>query len=339
MTLNVLSDDLYDGNIQPTVVTGFSTGESYQMRSAQLASQNIDPTVVKDWFYIDEDTGTLLISVSSGVLNNDTDADGDNLTVTGIGSASHGNAVLVSATEIQYTPDPNFAGIDTVSYTVSDGNGGTASGTLNFSVTDIADPVGAVTDSDSGTNTVNESDPATTTVGITAVAVDPDPTNNGITYSLSIDAGGRFTIDSSTGVVTIADPSLIDYETNTSHMIEVTATSDDGSSNSASFIIGVEDEPPGPLLEFRDQQENIREGGLVQLSDGNFLLVGQSGEWGGDSSSLFVTKITGGGEIDQSFGDSGTAEFWSIWLCYLGLELRHYIWEGIPGWWLRFPDK
>ena len=42
-----------------------------------------------------------------------------------------------------------------------------------------------------------------TTVGITALATDPDGTNT-VTYSLDDDAGGRFAIDATTGVVTVA---------------------------------------------------------------------------------------------------------------------------------------
>jgi protocadherin Fat 4 len=42
-------------------------------------------------------------------------------------------------------------------------------------------------------------------VGITASASDADATNNTITYSLAnSNDGGRFTIDSTTGVVTVA---------------------------------------------------------------------------------------------------------------------------------------
>ena len=56
------------------------------------------------------------------------------------------------------------------------------------------------------------------------MAVDPDGTAT-VTYSLSDNAGGRFTIDASTGVVTVADGSLLNHEAATSHQITVLATS------------------------------------------------------------------------------------------------------------------
>jgi hypothetical protein len=46
----------------------------------------------------------------------------------------------------------------------------------------------------------------------------------GSTYSLFNDAGGRFSLNTSTGVVTVANSSLLDYETNTSHNITVRET-------------------------------------------------------------------------------------------------------------------
>ena len=59
-------------------------------------------------------------------------------------------------------------------------------------------------DSDVAVNQVNENAVIGTTVGITASASDADATNNTITYSLDDNDGGRFSIDSNTGVVTVA---------------------------------------------------------------------------------------------------------------------------------------
>ena len=63
-------------------------------------------------------------------------------------------------------------------------------------------------------------------VGVTGLATDADATD-GVTYSLSDDAGGRFAIDANTGVVTVNG--ALDYEAATSHSVTILATSDDGS--------------------------------------------------------------------------------------------------------------
>ena len=74
-----------------------------------------------------------------------------------------------------------------------------------------------VTDIDPADSEVSESAECRTTVGFTASAVDSDPLFSMVTYSLTDDAGGRFQIDPLTGVVSVLDPTLLDYETSTSH--------------------------------------------------------------------------------------------------------------------------
>ena len=62
------------------------------------------------------------------------------------------------------------------------------------------------------------------------VCLDADATNNTILYTLDDNAGGRFAIDGATGIVTVADGTLLDREVAASHNITVRATSSDGSS-------------------------------------------------------------------------------------------------------------
>ncbi|MDJ0609183.1 MAG: cadherin domain-containing protein [Kiloniellales bacterium] len=128
-----------------------------------------------------------------------------------------------------------------VTATSTDGSTATQSFTINLTDDTAEDAVGSVTDSNASANTVSESAVNGTAVGITALATDADATDT-VSYSLSDDAGGRFDIDSSTGVVTVANSSLLDYETATSHTVEVTATSTDGSTSIQSFTINLSDD-------------------------------------------------------------------------------------------------
>ena len=57
----------------------------------------------------------------------------------------------------------------------------------------------------------------------------------------TITPAGRFAIDGSTGVVTVADGTLLDRESAASHNITVRATSSDGSFNTAVMTINVSD--------------------------------------------------------------------------------------------------
>ena len=81
------------------------------------------------------------------LLANDLDIEGDNLTITGFGDPEHGSLVIIQdpsnldpsvmAIEVAgigvvyYDPPADFNGVDSFTYTVSDGNGGTATGTVN----------------------------------------------------------------------------------------------------------------------------------------------------------------------------------------------------------------
>src|SRR6185503_907877 len=95
------------------------------------------------------------------------------------------------------------------------------------------------TDGTSG-GSVNENATTGSTVGITASASDGDTTDNGVTYSLFNDAGGRFAIDGSSGVVTVAGS--IDREVDGASLdITVRATSADSSTADTVFAIAIND--------------------------------------------------------------------------------------------------
>jgi hypothetical protein len=68
------------------------------------------------------------------VTANDTDPDGDPLTVTGVTQPSNGTASVASASSVRYTPNAGFHGTDGFVYTISDGRGGTASATVTVTV-------------------------------------------------------------------------------------------------------------------------------------------------------------------------------------------------------------
>lgn len=66
-------------------------------------------------------------------LSNDTDPEGDALTITSVARPAHGTATA-AGTQIRYTPAAGFSGQDTLTYTVSDGHGGSATGSVTVNV-------------------------------------------------------------------------------------------------------------------------------------------------------------------------------------------------------------
>ncbi len=82
-------------------------------------------------------------------------------------------------------------------------------------------------DVDATSNAVDENAASGTLVGIVALASDADSTTNAVTYSLQDSDSGRFSIDTNTGVVTVA--AALDREVlGVTRNITVRATSADG---------------------------------------------------------------------------------------------------------------
>jgi hypothetical protein len=102
--------------------------------------------------------------------------------------------------------------------------------------------VAGVFDTDPLPNAVLENSPNGTTVGISAFAFDSDATLNGITYSLASTAGGRFAINATTGVITVANSALLDREAAAKWHVLVKAVSQDGSEVFTDFAINLLDE-------------------------------------------------------------------------------------------------
>jgi len=90
---------------------------------------NVAPVAVDD-----VTTTTSGQQVALNTLSNDSDADGDTLTITAVQNPSHGTAII-SGGQILYTPDAGFVGTDSFTYTISDGNGHTATATETVVVT------------------------------------------------------------------------------------------------------------------------------------------------------------------------------------------------------------
>ncbi len=112
------------------------------------------PDAVDDSYEIFEDGQSGLndpSSISEGVvfevLDNDTDADGDTLTITHVLGATHGtleiidgdDADLLPGDAILYTPTTDYSGPDEFTYCITDNNGGTDFATVAVAIAAVAD--------------------------------------------------------------------------------------------------------------------------------------------------------------------------------------------------------
>src|SRR3989441_421196 len=110
-----------------------------------VTAVNDAPTAVNDVAATLEDT-----EVAIDVLANDSDVDGDAITVSAVGGPAHGSTTIVTigpnTGRVSYLPSPNFVGTDVFTYTITDGHGGTATATVAVTVTPVNDGPVAMND-------------------------------------------------------------------------------------------------------------------------------------------------------------------------------------------------
>ena len=90
------------------------------------------PVANNDAYTTPQDT-TLTIA-DPGVLANDSDPDGDPISITGMGGASHG-ALFAGAGGFTYTPHAGFSGTDSFTYGITDGGSTTSIAAVTVTVT------------------------------------------------------------------------------------------------------------------------------------------------------------------------------------------------------------
>ncbi len=194
-----------------------------------------------------------------------------------------------------------------VKATSSDGSSSTEAVVVN--VTNVNDNViSPITDADPADNAVSELAQVGSVVGLIASATDGDR-GALVTYELVDNAEGRFAIDASTGVITVAG--VLDYETSVSHTVVVRASSSDGSAAvEKAFAIDVIDDgvfdfylttaiEPTNGTEFDDQiiggvSDNYSVSGIATTYQSGDVIDGRRGN---DTLKL---SVTAGAVVDRA---------------------------------------
>jgi len=110
-----------------------------------VTSPNTSPIAVDDSYAVDEDGS--FSEPSPGILGNDSDADGDALMAVLVSGPSSGTLNLATDGSFDYSPDPDFSGSDSFTYTANDGIASSAEVTVDITVSPLADPPVASGDS------------------------------------------------------------------------------------------------------------------------------------------------------------------------------------------------
>lgn len=124
------TDDTIDSDFDALthLVSGIAVGSWDAVENVDAGLVNAAPVAGNDTAYTMQGMAAYVF-----VQMNDSDADGDALTVASVGAPAHGTT-SISNGMIVYTPDVNFTGTDSFQYTVADGWGGTATATVNVTV-------------------------------------------------------------------------------------------------------------------------------------------------------------------------------------------------------------
>jgi hypothetical protein len=160
-------------------------GEATARLVITVTPVNDPPVATDDLVSVPED-GTVLIDV----LANDSDLDGDPLTIIAVTAPSHGTTVIENG-RIRYTPAPDYHGPDSFEYTISDPSGATATATVRVTVTPVNDAPQLAPIPD-----VRIDNGVLLSVQLLGTDVDGDP----LTYVLLAGPAGA-TLDSSTGLL------------------------------------------------------------------------------------------------------------------------------------------
>lgn len=129
-------------------------------------------------------------AITIPVLENDSDANGDALTITSVSQPEDGSGeVTIDGSAVRFTPAEDFAGESAFTYTVSDGRGGEASATVVVTVVGINEPPTA--QNDTAFTQLNQP----VTVSVLANDLDPDGDRLTIVSFTQPAVGGRVTQD------------------------------------------------------------------------------------------------------------------------------------------------
>ncbi len=164
-------------------------------------TQDAAPIANNDSATTDEDT-----PININVLANDTDSDGDTLSVVAVTQGTNGAVSINPDKTVRYAPALNFFGSDSFTYTIDDGHGGQATASVNVTVNAVNDaPVFTI---NLLSQTVQYSDPITP---VTVSFSDVDNATSDLTFTiLSPIPAGLTVTPTGVGSLTISgNPSVV----------------------------------------------------------------------------------------------------------------------------------
>ena len=171
-----------------------------------------------------------------------------------------------------------------------------SSGAAGFGIQNVSINGGPVVngyvDSTNGTDVVNnnliiEENSANGSVVATITATDVE--GDTLTYSLTNNADGRFTINSNSGEITVADGSRLNHEDSGSHSITVKISDGKGGVTTRNYTVNISDQSEAAIIDGEDTTSVTEDDGSILTTSGTLELTEQDeGE-----DSFVVETVTG----------------------------------------------
>lgn len=213
------------------------------------AEENKSPVANPDFATVNEFSIVVI-----DVLANDDDPDGDSLNITDVEDAAYGE-ILITDLGVRYWADAwtGDDGTDSFNYTINDGMGGTADGTITVTIKSVSDPPVAIPDF----VTIDE-DSSDNVIDVLSNDIDPDGDSLSISNLGNPSHGSVSTNSESTGgggAIGISLATLIFYTPDLGYVGEdsFTYTAYDGRGETAEYCTAAVTVTVIPLSEPEDQ--------------------------------------------------------------------------------------
>ena len=278
-----------DGSFTYVPEADYSGSDAFSYKASDGLSESVEATVVitiapvNDAPIATDDTfsvptnGTLTVDATGGVVANDSDADDDSLSVTVATGPSNGQLTLNADGSFEYTPNTDFHGTDTFTYTVNDGTVDSAAATVTIDVNTLT----AVTD-----DTYSVAEDGTLTIDAAAGVLNNDSDVDSDSMSVVLVTGPAH------GTVTLDADGSFEYTPNANFYgtDTFTYTVNDGFGPSAEATATITVTPVNDTPEVVDDSYPVLPDGVLNLNAASGVLANDSDV---DGDSLDVTLVTG----------------------------------------------
>jgi VCBS repeat-containing protein len=280
-------------------------GTSTANVSLTVNPENDDPVAVGDTAILNEDASAVI-----NVLANDSDLDGDTLSLDSVTQPEHGTVAINADGSVTYTPEADYTGSDSFTYSISDGAGGTSTASVSLTVNPENDAPVAVDDTailnedasavidvlanDSDLDGIALSVDSVTQPDHGTVAINADGT---VTYTPEANYNGAdsftYTVSDGAGGLSTASVSLtVNPENDVPVAVDATAVLDEDTAFAGQLSASDID---GDSLEYSLSDQGAPEHGTVAINaDGSYTYT-PDGDYSGTDSFTFTVDDGAGG--------------------------------------------